>query len=54
MIDADKGAIAQYNKIIQATYNLDCVTQNTAISLLSGQEEHRLEFIGFLNEHERD
>ncbi len=54
MIDANNGAFAKYNIITQATYDVDYGTQNTAIGLLSGRGEHRLEFIGFVKEHERD
>tara|TARA_R110002096_G_scaffold342012_5_gene534928 strand:+ start:96 stop:674 length:579 start_codon:yes stop_codon:yes gene_type:complete len=54
VIDAENGAIAQYNKIIQITDGIDYVTQDMAIGLLSGEEEHRREFIGFLKEYEND
>ena len=54
VIDAENGAIAQYNKIIQVTDGVDYVTQDMAIGLLAGEEEHRREFIGFLKEYEKD
>jgi len=54
VIDAENGAIAQYNKIIQVSDGRDYVTQDMAIELLSGEEEHRREFIGFLKEYEKD
>ena len=54
VIEAENGAIAQYNKIIQVTDGIDYVTQDMAIGLLSGEEEHRREFIGFLKEYEKD
>jgi len=53
VIDAENGAIAQYNKIIQVTDGIDYVTQDMAIGLLAGEEEHRREFIGFLKEYEK-
>ena len=53
VIDAENGAIAQYNKIIQVSDGRDYVTQDMAITLLSGEEEHRREFIGFLKEYEK-
>ena len=53
VIDAEDGAIAQYNKIIQVSDGRDYVTQDMAIGLLSGEEEHRREFIGFLKEYEK-
>ncbi len=51
VIDAENGAIAQYNKIIQVSDGRDYVTQDMAIELLSGEEEHRREFLGFLTEY---
>lgn len=54
VIDAENGAIAQYNKIIQVSDGIDYVTQDMAISLLSGEEDHRREFIGFLKEYEKE
>ncbi len=52
VIEAEEGAIAQYNKIIQVSDGRDYVTQDMAIGLLAGEEEHRREFIGFLKEYE--
>lgn len=54
VIDAEEGAIAQYNKIIKISDGVDYVTQDMAITLLAGEEEHRREFIGFLTEYEKD
>ena len=54
VIDAENSAIAQYKKIIQVSEGRDYVTQDMAISLLSGEEEHRREFIGFLKEYEKE
>jgi len=53
VIDAEDGAIAQYNKIIRMCDGIDYVTQDMAITLLSGEEDHRREFIGFLTEYEK-
>ncbi len=53
VIDAENGAISQYNKIIQISDGVDYVTQDMAIGLLSGEEDHRREFIGFLKEYEK-
>lgn len=53
VIEAEEGAIAQYNKIIRLADGRDYVTQDMAIELLSGEEEHRREFIGFLKEYEK-
>ncbi|MCB1065153.1 MAG: rubrerythrin [Verrucomicrobiae bacterium] len=54
VIEAENGAIAQYNKIIKLSDGRDYVTQDMAITLLSGEEQHRREFIGFLKEYEKD
>ena len=53
VIEAEEGAIAQYNKIIKLCDGSDYVTQDMAITLLSGEEGHRREFIGFLTEYEK-
>ncbi|MGF1679165.1 MAG: ferritin-like domain-containing protein [Candidatus Methylacidiphilales bacterium] len=53
VIAAEESAIRQYNSIIQMCDGRDYVTQDMAIGLLSGEEEHRREFIGFLKEYER-
>jgi len=53
VIDAEDGAIDQYQKIIQATGDdKDPVTQDLAITLKADEEEHRREFAGFLREFE--
>ncbi|MEZ4814676.1 MAG: ferritin-like domain-containing protein [Bdellovibrionota bacterium] len=51
VIAAEEGAIAQYKKIIKLCDGHDYVTQDMAITLLSGEEDHRREFIGFLKEY---
>ena len=53
VIAAEEGAMAQYNKIIKLCDGIDYVTQDMAIALLSGEEDHRREFIGFLTEYEK-
>ncbi len=53
VIEAEDAAIAQYNKIIRVSDGIDYVTQDLAIQLLSGEEEHRREFVGFLLEYEK-
>jgi len=53
VIDAEEGAIDQYQKIIEATGDdKDPVTQDLAIELKGDEEEHRREFVGFLREYE--
>ncbi|MCC6953828.1 MAG: rubrerythrin [Deltaproteobacteria bacterium] len=53
VIDAENGAIAQYNKIIKLCEGTDYVTQDLCITLLGSEEAHRREFIGFLAEYEK-
>ncbi len=54
VIDAEEAAITQYNKIIKLCDGVDYVTQDLAIQILSGEEDHRREFIGFLREYQKD
>lgn len=53
VIEAEEGAIAGYKKIIDLTDGVDHATQDMAIGLLSDEQEHLREFIGFLKEYER-
>lgn len=53
VIKAEEGAITQYNKIIRLSDGRDYVTQDMAIQILSGEEDHRREFMGFLREYEK-
>ncbi len=53
VIEAEEAAIAQYKKIIKICDGIDYPTQDLAIELLSDEEEHRREFIGFLKEYEK-
>lgn len=51
VIDAEDGAIDQYQRIIEATGDdADPVTQDLAVELKGDEEEHRREFVGFLRE----
>lgn len=52
VIDAETGAIDQYQKIIEMTEGVDPVTQDMAIELKGDEEEHRRQFVGFLREYE--
>ncbi len=53
VIDAEEGAIAQYEKIIRLCDGFDFVTQDLCITLLADEQQHRREFIGFLKEYEK-
>ncbi|MFI4862489.1 MAG: ferritin-like domain-containing protein [Phycisphaerales bacterium JB063] len=50
VIVAEEGAIAHYQKIIDATGDIDPVTEDLAITLKGDEEEHRRLFKGFLAE----
>ena len=51
VIEAEESAIAHYKKIIKATDGEDYVTQDLCIQLLSSEEEHLIQFRGFLKEY---
>lgn len=53
VIAAEESAMAQYNRIIKLCDGVDYVTQDMAVTLLAGEEDHRREFIGFLMEYEK-
>jgi bacterioferritin len=53
VIEAEKGAIAQYNKIIKLCDGVDYVTQDLVIGLLAQEESHKIEFRGFLKEYKK-
>lgn len=51
VIKAEEAAMAQYNKIIRLCDGRDYVTQDLCVEILSGEEDHRREFMGFLTEY---
>ncbi len=51
VIDAENGAITQYNKLIRLCDGVDYVTQDLCVQLLGDEEQHRREFHGFLMEY---
>lgn len=53
VIDAEEGAIEQYEKIIQLCDGFDYVTQDLCITILADEQGHRREFTGFLKEYEK-
>ncbi len=53
VIEAEEAAVAQYKRIIKATEGEDYVTQDLAIRLLADEEEHLVQFKGFLKEYQR-
>jgi bacterioferritin len=54
VIEAETGAIEHYNRIIEATDEIDWVTQDMAIDILRDEEGHRRLFEGFLRECEAE
>lgn len=53
VIEAEQGAMDQYDKIIKLCDGYDYVTQDLCITLLSDEQQHRREFVGFLKEYEK-
>lgn len=47
VIEAEEAAIKQYRKLIELTDGIDPVTNDLCITILSDEEEHRREFVGF-------
>lgn len=54
VIEAETGAIEQYQKIIEATEEVDHVTQDMVIAILHDEQGHRRLFEGFLREYEAE
>ena len=52
VIQAETGAIEQYQKIIEATEEADHVTQDMVIAILHDEQGHRRMFEGFRREYE--
>jgi bacterioferritin len=48
VLDAEKEAIAHYEKLIQTCSGSDPVTEGLAVEILADEEEHRTLFEGFL------
>lgn len=53
VIDAEEQAIEGYENIIRECEGADYATQDLAIQLLTDEQEHRREFVGFLKEYEK-
>ena len=51
VIEAETGAIRQYNRIIRMCDEVDYATQDLCIALLADEEKHRREFMGYLAEY---
>jgi len=53
VIQAEDGAVKQYNKLIKLCEGKDYVTQDLCVRLLGMEESHRIEFKGFLKEYKK-
>jgi bacterioferritin len=54
VIDAETGAIDHYTRLIEATDQVDWVTQDMVIDILHDEQAHRRLFEGFLREYEAE
>ncbi len=54
VIEAETGAIEHYNQIVEATDEVDPVTNDMVIDILHDEEGHRRLFEGFLREYESE
>lgn len=54
VIEAETGAIEHYERIIEATEEVDLVTQDMVIAILHDEQGHRRLFEGFLKEYEAE
>lgn len=54
VIAAESGAIAHYERIIEASDTTDPVTQDMVIAILRDEQRHRRLFEGFLREYEAE
>jgi bacterioferritin len=54
VIEAEKGAIEHYTRIVEETEAVDPVTQDMVIEILHDEQGHRRLFEGFLREYEVD
>jgi bacterioferritin len=52
VIDAERGAIEHYSRIVEATEGVDPVTQDMVIDILHDEQGHLRMFEGFLREYE--
>ena len=54
VIEAESGAIAFYNEIIEFAGDVDPVTEDMVITILRDEQGHMREFEGFLREYEAE
>ena len=54
VIEAERGAIEHYTRIVETTEGVDPVTQDMVIEILHDEQGHRRLFEGFLREYEAE
>ncbi len=54
VIEAERGAIEHYTRIVEETDQVDPVTQDMVIAILRDEQGHRRLFEGFLREYEAE
>jgi len=54
VIGAEESACNHYKKVIRATDGEDFVTQDLCVQLLASEEEHLIQFRGFLKEYVKE
>ncbi|GIW96142.1 MAG: hypothetical protein KatS3mg110_4183 [Pirellulaceae bacterium] len=54
VIEAEEEACAHYQQIIKKTDGVDYVTQDLCIRLLAAEEEHLIQFRGYLKEYTKE
>jgi bacterioferritin len=54
VIEAERSAIAFYNRLIEEADEIDPVTQDTVIQILRDEQQHLRLFEGFLREYEAE
>ena len=53
MIEAERGAVNHYSKIIEVCQEADPVTADMVTTILADEQQHMRTFEGFLKEYER-
>jgi bacterioferritin len=54
VIEAESGAIAHYQRVIEVASEVDPVTEDMVIAILRDEQKHRRLFEGFLREYEAE
>ena len=54
VIEAERGAIEHYSKIVEFAADVDPVTEDMVITIMADEQGHMREFEGFLREYEAE